>query len=622
MVHKEGSLDLSKLIGAASAAHAAGQFDQALALCGQILEADPSNVQALLLVGVIESKVRDPQKAVQVLESVRQMDPNSFHAPFWQSHAYKRMGMTHEALESAIRSHELNPEDPQGLAQLAMCQMDARLLVKAEANLRAASAKAPQVIPLRYNLSQCLALEGKRLEAESVLKQALSSSRQNAESLLKLAQFLLSQNNPLGAAVCAKEALRMDPNSSLAKLVLGRILLEDHRTSEAETYLESALAKDSSDSQSQALLGTAFQGLGRLDDAIHSFEKSIQLTPQQGFAYFGLIHSRKVVEQDRPMINRLHAISKGLDLAPKQMSFLQYGLGKAHEDLGDYQESMEAFDEANRIEFELKFKDRAFDPNRYAATFDQTIRQFTGQMLSDNKSGASESDVPIFVIGMMRSGTTLVEQIIASHPDTGGVGEQSFWLDNWREGVDDRSGMINRSGLNRAAERYLGILNELAPDKGRIVDKMPVNYAGLGILHLAFPNAKFIHTRRNPVDTCISIYATPNRSFNEYAHDKANIVFAYRQYLRIMEHWKQVLPEGCLLDVDYESLVTNSEAETRRMIDFCGLDWNDACLKPQESKKSVVTPSVWQVRQPLYTTSIERWQRFKPWLGAFNELLP
>jgi hypothetical protein len=223
---------------------------------------------------------------------------------------------------------------------------------------------------------------------------------------------------------------------------------------------------------------------------------------------------------------------------------------------------------------------------------------------------------------MIRSGTTLVEQILSSHPEIGGAGEQTFWLDNWRSALTTGQEAVDPTGIQLAGSRYVALLNRIAPGKRRVVDKMPSNYPGLGIIYLALPKAKVIHVRRHPVDTCLSIYATPNRRHADFMHDRDNIVTAYRQYQRIMDHWRSTLPAGYLMEIDYEDLVCNSEAVSRTMIEFCGLNWSDACLRPEQNRKPVVTPSAWQVRQPIYSTSSGRWRRFEPWLGAFAELAP
>jgi hypothetical protein len=149
---------------------------------------------------------------------------------------------------------------------------------------------------------------------------------------------------------------------------------------------------------------------------------------------------------------------------------------------------------------------------------------------------------------------------------------------------------------------------------------MPGNYLHLGMIHLIFPHARFIHCRRNPVDNCLSIYVTPNREAPDFAHNRENIVAAYEQYLRLMGHWRAVLPADRLLDIDYEELVSDPEPVARQMIDFCGLEWDDACLQPEANARVVQTPSQWQVRQPVYKSSVERWRRYEPWIAEFLRL--
>ena len=222
----------------------------------------------------------------------------------------------------------------------------------------------------------------------------------------------------------------------------------------------------------------------------------------------------------------------------------------------------------------------------------------------------------------MRSGTTLAEQILSSHPEVGGAGELLFWPENAgsSEKVFDPNGELDTTRLQNLTRDYLDLLGRLAPGKPHVVDKMNTNYLLLGLLHVALPDARVIHMRRHPVDTCLSIWATPVARDVDLCGDKGNVVFAYRQYLRVMAHWRSMLPADRLLDVQYEELVSDREAVTRRMVEFCGLDWDEACMRPEENVRSVKTPSVWQVRQPVYKTSMARWKKYEPWLGPFAEL--
>ena len=203
----------------------------------------------------------------------------------------------------------------------------------------------------------------------------------------------------------------------------------------------------------------------------------------------------------------------------------------------------------------------------------------------------------------------------------GAAGENRFWPMNWRRALASTPNLIDTPSLRPLAKAYLRRLQQVVPNKPRVTDKMPANYEFLGTIHAALPNVRILHMRRNPVDTCFSIYTTPNRVPVEFAYDRENIVFAYQQYQRLMEHWRSVLPPARFLEVSYEELVLDRETSTRRIVEFCGLEWNEACMSPEHNDRSVVTPSLWQVRQPIYTSSIGRWKKFRPWLGAFEGLV-
>ncbi len=175
--------------------------------------------------------------------------------------------------------------------------------------------------------------------------------------------------------------------------------------------------------------------------------------------------------------------------------------------------------------------------------------------------------------------------------------------------------------MQRLAGDYLAVLRGISPDAARVTDKMPFNFGLLGIIRQVFPRAAIVHCRRHPVDTCLSIFGTDFEAAIDFAGERGSLVFFYRQYLRLMAHWREVLPAERFIEVDYEELVADPEKLTRRMIATCGLEWNDACLAPHRNRRRIATASVWQARQPIYRTSVERWRRYEPWLGELRELL-
>jgi len=203
----------------------------------------------------------------------------------------------------------------------------------------------------------------------------------------------------------------------------------------------------------------------------------------------------------------------------------------------------------------------------------------------------------------------------------GAAGEVEFWLDEGPTAVDLGKRSLNAKKLVTVSAAYLKVLQSLAPGKPRATDKMPQNFQMLGHIHLGFPKAPIIHIRRNPIDTCLSIYTTAYQQSPAFAHDRESIVFAYKQYLRLVAHWRKVLPADRFLEVDYEELTADRDSVIRRIISFCGLEWNEACLHPESNDRLVVTPSLWQVRQPINRSAVDRWRVVEPWLGAFRQLL-
>ncbi|MGH8596522.1 MAG: sulfotransferase family protein, partial [Gammaproteobacteria bacterium] len=224
---------------------------------------------------------------------------------------------------------------------------------------------------------------------------------------------------------------------------------------------------------------------------------------------------------------------------------------------------------------------------------------------------------------------TLTEQIIASHPAVHGAGELPDLLNlanQPREGVDTGSFPHNMAGLTQAeigmlGARYVAGLRKRAPDANRITDKMPANFLCIGLIHLMLPNARIVHVKRNPVDTCLSGFSRLFKKGQPHSYDLTEIGLYYRAYARLMDHWHAVLPQGALVDVRYEDLVANNETEARRPIEYCGLEWDDACLDFFKNDRSIKTASVIQVRQPIYKTSLERWKRYRQHLGPLLDAL-
>jgi hypothetical protein len=268
----------------------------------------------------------------------------------------------------------------------------------------------------------------------------------------------------------------------------------------------------------------------------------------------------------------------------------------------------------------LRQAGRPIDLRQHADTIDRLIANFTPDFFAKHAASRPGDELPIVIVGMIRSGTTLVEQIISSHPAVGAGGELPFWGERAQNAMAAINGTLEHV-LDGTAADYCGLLRALAPGAERVTDKMPINFMLLGLIRLALPRARIIHCRRHPVDTCLSIYLTPYQRSPEFAHNRETIVTFYREYERLMAHWRGVLSADRFLEVSYDELVMNRERVTREIIAFCGLDWDDACLWPEKNARNVATPSLWQTRQPVYRSSLARWRRYEPWLGQFSQLL-
>jgi hypothetical protein len=278
---------------------------------------------------------------------------------------------------------------------------------------------------------------------------------------------------------------------------------------------------------------------------------------------------------------------------------------------------MRHFEVANR----LRGRKAKFDRVAFATECDRLAERFTPELLAANRAFGCDDETPLLILGMPRSGTTLVEQIVSRHPAIAPGSELPFWLKR-----PDTPAIADATRLTAAAAQdlsreYLAALRRIGPQAARVTDKSPFNFHCLGLIHLLLPKARVIHCRRHLVDTCLSMYFLPFGQRLDFISDKGDLAFAYHRYARLMEHWRALLPPDRFIDVDYEELATDRERVTRRLIAFTGLDWHDACLEPERNERPVRTLSVWQVRQPVYTTSVARWRHYEPWLGELRQLL-
>jgi len=480
--------------------------------------------------------------------------------------------------------------------------------------------------PLRAEAHHDLGLTclrcGHMAEAAASLQRAVELRPGFPSALSNLADALDRQGREQEALGVYHRASRAAEDPIERGLNLAKALLIEGKLTEAEQELRRLLALAPERAGPHYYLGHVLSLLGRFEEVVRHLTRAIELAPEAPFAFHDLTIAKRMTEADRPLVARMGDLAARPTLDEPLRINLHFGLGKAFDDLGERATAMQHYDAANRLKAKWVRLDRAglvrhFDS--LIAGFSAEALERTGRLLA--RPASPGDDMPVLILGMPRSGTTLVEQVLSSHPAVGAGGELSFWkdrIDGWQA---SKQRAVEAPAVAQAAGDYRTKLRGIAPGALRVTDKTPGNFSRIWLIRLAFPEARIIHCRRHPVDTCLSIFFTHFKGLQDYAYDRGDLVFYYRQYQRLMDHWRRVVPPDRFMDVDYERLIADREAMTRRLVAFCGLEWDDACLAPERNQRAVNTASRWQARQPVYSTSVERWRRYEPWLGELRELL-
>jgi Flp pilus assembly protein TadD/LPS sulfotransferase NodH len=456
-----------------------------------------------------------------------------------------------------------------------------------------------------------------------------------------LAYTLGNRDQAIG---CFRRAAVTGGRNSLGRLAKARALLIEDRNEEAEQELRETLAADPMNAMAYDLRGNLLSELGRFDQARACFERAIAIAPLLAGSYYDLVRCRPVTSKDNDegLLQAMKAALAMPGLEAGQRQRLHLAIGKAAEDLGDYALAMKHFDAADAVRRGIGgdarglFSRGPFDSAAFSAEIDRLIARCTPEWIARASELGSSDATPVLIIGMPRSGTTLVEQIVSIHPEVGAGGELHFWNQRgaeWhRSAVSGNvaagnatpfviSEIVFKEFLAKSAADYLALLRTIAPKAARVTDKMPFNFLWAGLIHMAFPRATIIHCRRTAIDTALSIHQTHFRPDMAFPTGGAELVAYFRDYRRLMDHWRRVLPMDRFIELDYEDLTRAPEPVIRRIIAACGLAWHDACLRPESNPRAVNTPSKWQARQPIYRTSVARWRRYEPWLGALRVLV-
>ena len=669
----------------------AGRLQAARQACQQLLEQQPNQPEALHLLGVISHKLGERETAVRYLsQSIEQKpgDPSflSNYGGILQS-----LGESEQASELLRQALELNPDLAEAHYNLGLVLYDQGHSEQAIGSYREAIRLKPNYAEAYNNLGMALKSQNRPGEALECFARATEYQPQLAEAYHNAGLIYLRQGQGDAAIGHFERAVQLRPSYSEAHCNLGSALQGAGQVEQSVRSFRTALELQPDYPEAHNYMGVSLHILGRLEEAIPCYLEAIRLKPDYTKAYgnmataladqgklnealsryqkaiglnpqyedaiageasvyekqgcfeeaYGLL--RPLLEKDTNNINAAlvfaklaHRLNKQPDAASVierllatenlpafRQQMLHFALGKLYDELGQRSQAFSNYKKGNEL------CAQRFDPQRHETAIGEVIAAYSNENMARWPRNRNGSELPIFIIGMPRSGTSLVEQILASHPEVYGAGELKHiqrMIASLPETLGSRTPypqcleQLSGEVVARLADGYVRQLRQCSSDAQRITDKMPQNFLHLGLIALMFPGAAVIHCVRDPIDTCLSCYSHNFLGGHAYSFSLQNLGVYYRQYARIMRHWGEVL-DNAILEVSYEDLVENTEELSREMVSFCNLDWDQSCLRFYETKRQVKTASYDEVRRPIYTSSVGRSKQYMPYLKPLLELL-
>lgn len=571
------------------------------------LAANPADLESERLLGILCARSRQFAEGAERLGKIVRLYPDDFDSLIWLAVAQKGLRDFDSAIASCRQAIELRPSAAVAYHTLGQTFLAQRTSGPAIEALQRATILDPQMAPAFHSLGNALLLENRATEATAAFRKVTEIAPGDLQGYLSLGDELVKSSDTSAAIECFEQARRLFPQMPKVLMKLAGAYALDDRADKAEKYFKLAMSYDPSAS---AAYGLWLQEMGRPKESAVAFRQSIAVQPMQGFAYFGLAQASPL-DIESEIRAKMSELAEHPRLHMLEKMYLAYAEGLIEDRAKNFETAMAKFDLANDLAYQVHNAGRAFNREQQTLIRDHTIAEYEAH---STPIVASESDKPILIVGMIRSGTTLLDQMISAHPEVASAGELRYWIE---EGAKRRGKETLRTDLSPG---YLQELDRYGKGAARVTDKMPLNYAQLGLIHRSLPNARIIHIRRNPIDTCLSIYTTYLGPSPYFAYRRDNIVFYYREYLRVMEFWRSQLPADRFLEIDYEALVSDPLPIMERILSFCNLPWDPACLSPEKNLGVIRTPSLWQARNPVSTASVERWKRYEPWLREFAEL--
>ncbi|MFT7644164.1 MAG: tetratricopeptide (TPR) repeat protein [Pirellulaceae bacterium] len=489
--------------------------------------------------------------------------------------------------------------------------------------IQKAIAAAPNVAVYHANVAESLRHANRVPEAIQHLNKAIQLDPNFAPAFNSLGIVSRLNGDHDQSLKFYKRAIQLNPKLADAHINLGLLYRDLAEHELAIKHCQEGLKLAPRNASGYNNLANVYKDLGQIDKAIENYEKAIQLSPAFGQAYSNLAQSRRHTEELRGEVEKMEQVLAKVPMNDDSKSHVHFAIGKASDDLKEYDKAFSHFEKGNSI-LPLRFA-----TEKFVEYVDRIIDTYSKEFFENNSIRGSESEFPVFIIGMPRSGTSLLEQILASHPKAAGVGERKEIamilpkIDaHFKHNPAYPLSMPQYSTemAKTHADQYEKDMKKLVGPVDRIVDKMMTNFLHVGLISLLFPNAKIIHSMRHPLDTCLSCYVQDFSHRPAHTFDLKTLGLYYRQYVRVTKYWQETCPVE-ILDVHYEDVVNDPEATCRKMIEHCGLEWDEACLDFHKTKRVVQTASSWQVRQPINPRSLQRWRNYEQHLGPLKEAL-
>ncbi len=517
-----------------------------------------------------------------------------------------------------------NPEDAQAMHYLGLVKYQKKRFGEAEQLINSSVQRDAKNANAWSDLGMVRIKTGALKKAINALSQALALAPEHPDALNNLAQAYRNLNQFDQARPLLERLAALKPNSSAVLRPLAEV---QHKSSDISAAIETyhnAMRLDPNDRRIRLGLGDAYESIGKFKQAKMQYLSVLRREENDPAALARLLQIREG-DIEPHMVKKAQTLADSTRTPEEGRVRLNIALGHYHDRQKDYDEAFRRL----RLGYDVEAARNTFNSDGFKRAIDGLTAVLTADFYKTAIHSGVSSVRPIFIVGMPRSGTTLTEQILASHSRVSAGGELSMLLNvSYQIGELSSSGLpyprglktVDQTGLRKMAQHYLKHLDKISSKAARVTDKLPFNFMHLGVIALIFPNARIVHCRRHPLDNCLSCYFTGFSDRIHFANQLDTLGQYYLEYDRLMQHWQRVLPIE-IFDLQYEDLVNDTEPNVRSLLEYCSLDWEDKCLSFYDTQRDVRTPSRWQVRQPIYKGSVQRWHNYKQHLEPLASIL-